>query len=168
MLKRKVTDNETRQKLRKPMQGGRRRSKRQIADVSHKLMVNTGNISEAQKKLEILTTRDFRPIKLIAHEGSIVGWEPSQFTSHQEAIWWKLVAKDIPGLFEVFESDSKSAGYLRRGFDLRYKMKWGMGDEVTRAKEVYSGEFGDLIRNLPEQQGMVVWPLLGKINEAMP
>ena len=158
----------TRQKLKRPVHCGRRRSSRQVAETLKKLKPDKSNITEARNRLGILTNKEFRPIKLVIKEEKIVGWEPGEFLSHQEGVWWKLIAKDVPGLFEVFESDPESARYLRQGFDLRYQMKWDLGDEAQRAKKEYLGEFGETIRNLSEQEGTIIGPLLRKISEAIP
>lgn len=158
----------TRQKLKRPIHGGRRRSSRQVAEALKKLKPDKINIAEARNRLGILTNKEFRPIKLVIKEEKIVGWEPGVFPSHKEGVWWKLIAKDVPGLFEVVEGDPESARHLRQGFNLRYQMRWGLGDEVQRANEEYSGEFGEIIRKLPEQQGAIIGPLLRKITEAIP
>ncbi len=120
---------------------------------------------ERLKRLNVLTGKELRPVRVIKKGDEIVGWSIGEF-SHEERVWWQLVAYEIPGLIDVVVGDTQLAALLRRGFNLRYRMKYGSTEDKEKALNQWRGDFAQTVRSLDEEvASKIVGPFLRKIAE---
>jgi len=123
-----------------------------------------------QNSLDVLQgkSESFSPIRILYKEGEPTGWLRDEFSDAKEHKWWRLVSKDVEGLYDVVVGNPEDTAIIRKGFELRYQENYALtSDEREKAVNEWQGSFSEKIKSINEKRITIIGPLLRKIGEEL-